>query len=154
MIEMMLGFFLSESPIDSLRVEHPVEVYAYEMPVVKSELLVKPKQVACMAKAIYFETKGLYSEEQISVGYLVLNRSIKRGLDYCKVINQRHEGRCEFPWSCEKRKVTDEEEYAKAYGVALAVIERLVPNPIGDSEFMTTKRKKDYKVRTKHHTFY
>ena len=60
----------------------------------------------------------------------------------------------QFPWACEKRKISDEDAYAQAYAVSFAVIEGLVPNKIGDSEYLTTEKRKKYKYRTKYHTFY
>ena len=59
MLGILLTLYLQDSPIQTLQKGYPVEIFVYKTIKVKSTNIVKPTQVSCMAKAIYFETRGL-----------------------------------------------------------------------------------------------
>lgn len=75
------------------------------------EMTLDEKEVNCLAKNIYYESRGEPSEGMVAVGVVTLNR-----VDHpqfpdtiCDVVNQRtksKEGKvvCQFSWACMKMK--------------------------------------------------
>jgi len=128
------------------------------------------RQVACMADAIYYESRGEPEKGQEGVGYVVLNRvhSKKWPDTVCSVVYQctrvsRHSKRkvCQFGWASERHHVTDAKAYAHALDLARLVMLGFAPNPIGHCTYFhstaeRTPRGVKYALRKRidHHVFY
>jgi N-acetylmuramoyl-L-alanine amidase len=72
------------------------------------------KQVECLAKNIYFESRGEPRKGQLAVGFVTLNRvdSNKYPDSVCEVVYQKIRGRCQFSWVCQKKsKITDRNRF-------------------------------------------
>ena len=77
-------------------------------------------EINCLAKAIYFESKGGLERDMKDVGHVVLNRanSSKFPSDVCSVVYQRTPKVCQFSWVCNTHKIKEHEEYNKSLGYA------------------------------------
>lgn len=65
-------------------------------------------QIDCLAKAMYFESRGGEAHEQLNVGHVILNRveSGKFPGSVCGVVADRKHS-IQFPWYYKGRKITD-----------------------------------------------
>lgn len=71
------------------------------------EMSLDEKDLNCLAKNIYYESRGEPKEGKVAVGMVTLNRADnpKYPNDICKVVNQRtrtQDGKmvCQFSWTC------------------------------------------------------
>lgn len=73
-------------------------------------------EISCLAKAIYFESKGGLERDMKDVGHVVLNRtnSSKFPSDVCSVVYQRTPRVCQFSWVCNTHRVREQKEYSKS----------------------------------------
>ena len=78
------------------------------------------QDVSCMAKAIYFESRGGSELEMKDVGHVILNRlnSRKFSPSICGIVYQRTRSVCQFSWSCRPHKITEPKEYQKSVSYA------------------------------------
>lgn len=60
------------------------------------------RQTECIARAVYWEARGLSQEGMRAVAEVIINRT--RHPNYpktpCGVVYQRHDNRCQFSWAC------------------------------------------------------
>lgn len=77
-------------------------------------------EINCLAKAIYFESKGGSEQDMKDVGHVVLNRfdSHKYPPSVCSVVYQRYKATCQFSWACHPNKITEPSEFSKAKSYA------------------------------------
>jgi spore germination cell wall hydrolase CwlJ-like protein len=84
-----------------------------------------PKQLQCMATAIYHEAGNESDLGRIAVGKVIMNR-VNSGLfpdNICGVVYQRAAGQCQFVFACVKSmKVTSQEQYARSLASAELVM--------------------------------
>lgn len=59
------------------------------------------KQVECLARNIYFESRGQPHLGKLAVANVTLNRSRDTGLSVCSTVYQRTATVCQFSWVCE-----------------------------------------------------
>jgi spore germination cell wall hydrolase CwlJ-like protein len=73
-------------------------------------------EISCLARAIYFESKGGLERDMKDVGHVVLNRanSPKFPSDVCSVVYQRTPRVCQFSWVCTPHRVKEYREYNKS----------------------------------------
>lgn len=81
------------------------------------------KEITCLAKNIYFESRGLSQKEQLAVGFVTFNRlKSKRYPDtLCQVINQYKQ----FSWTLRKNKQIKEK---RSWEKSLILAEKLYFN--------------------------
>lgn len=84
------------------------------------------KEIACLAKAIYFESKGGSPSDMKDVGHVVLNRvnNPKFPSSICSVVYQRSQHVCQFSWACKPHRIKEVEEYSKAKAYAKELIDK------------------------------
>jgi len=88
------------------------------------------KQIKCLADNAYFEAGNQTTRGKIAVTNVVMNRTSDDSFPStpCGVVKQKKQGRCQFSWVCEKRKVVDVDVYTESKRVA----EQVYIQNIGD----------------------
>lgn len=78
--------------------------------------MAETSDINCLAKAIYFESRGGTESDMKDVGHVVLNRSnsIKFPSNVCSVVFQKIKGKCQFPWACNTYRIKDNEEFERS----------------------------------------
>lgn len=78
------------------------------------------KQIECMSKAAYFESRGQPEKGQLAVIFTVLNRvkDSRFGNTPCKVVYSPNQ----FSWTRSKHVVKDKDSYAKAKELVLETL--------------------------------
>ncbi len=83
---------------------------------------VRGSEIDCLAEALYFEARGTGLEGLRAVGEVIVNRkNDPRFPDtICGVVDQRHNGSCQFSYRCDGRpeEFTNAIAYANAQSVA------------------------------------
>jgi hypothetical protein len=71
------------------------------------------KQVRCLARAMYYESKSEPVEGQLAVAHVIFNRmrSEKYGDSVCDIVNQRTGRVCQFSFLCSKQAKVNGEVY-------------------------------------------
>lgn len=79
----------------------------------------------CLAKAIYFESRGGSTKDMLDVGHVVLNRANDQRFpkDVCSVVFQKSKNICQFSWACNPVRITDLEEFNKSKEFASKLLE-------------------------------
>lgn len=78
------------------------------------------REIRCLAKAMYFESKSEPKEGQLAVAHVILNRvrSEKYGDSICEVVHQRTGRVCQFSWYCSKNLKIDRSMYSEIESLA------------------------------------
>lgn len=88
-----------------------------------------PGAKACLAEAVYFETKGTSLKAGQAVAHVVLNRRADEDFpeSVCAVV----EDGCQFSYRCDGRseRMTDSEERERAFRAAETVLEGRIDDP-------------------------
>jgi len=92
--------------------------------------------LTCLARTVYFESRGRAEREQTAVAWVVLNRAAAEGYpdDVCAVVKQGGSTRpCQFSWFCNGRSnvAGHAREYAQSLNVAQKVLAGEVEDPTG-----------------------
>lgn len=96
-----------------------------------------------MAEAIYFEARGESAKGQISVGQVILERTVRRGFSNTiyGVVNQKNdEGVCHFSYICDiaagriSRKINNGAAYTRALEYAAGVIQNKYPKYVKNAD--------------------
>jgi spore germination cell wall hydrolase CwlJ-like protein len=90
--------------------------------------------ITCMARSIYWESKGLAREKMEAVASVVMNRLADEAFPntVCDVVKQGSEsGPCQFSWWCDGRPDTVQEE--EPYAVAVDVARRALNQQASDT---------------------
>lgn len=71
-------------------------------------------EIGCLAKNIYFESRGESKEGQAAVGIVTINRALSKDFPntICGVVYQRSKHDCQFSWTCDNKK-----DVIRAYGI-------------------------------------
>ncbi len=83
---------------------------------------------ACLAQAVYFESRGEPAEGQLAVAQVVMNRvaSAYYPNNVCDVVyqNQNRRNRCQFSFACDGRpeRINDQESWGRATTIARQVL--------------------------------
>jgi len=72
---------------------------AAEGPSARRQRLPSEADVTCLARAIYFEARGLSERSREAVAHVVMNRMAQNGRTACDVVNQRIRGRPQFTFN-------------------------------------------------------
>lgn len=105
-----------------------------------------PRQMECMAQAIYFEAGQESDIGRIAVGKVILNRvnSGRYAKDVCGVVYQRNGKQCQFTFACVKSmKVTNTEVYQRSLASAELVMLGFMPDVSNNAEFFNNRPFKD-----------
>jgi spore germination cell wall hydrolase CwlJ-like protein len=80
------------------------------------------REVACLAQAIYFESRGEPQTGMLAVGHVVMNRtrSAQFPRRVCGVVYQRSAAGCQFTFSCDGRSDYPRDRAAWSESVSLA----------------------------------
>lgn len=80
--------------------------FLYPAQIQKPATLTDYKQLACMAKNIYFEAGHEPFQGKIAVAVITMNRVKHRAFpdNVCDVVYERNKRVCQFSWTCEKKK--------------------------------------------------
>ncbi len=90
--------------------------------------------ITCMARSIYWESKGLAREKMEAVASVVMNRLASEAFPntVCEVVKQGSEtGPCQFSWWCDGRPDAIQEE--EPYAVAVDVARRALNQQLSDA---------------------
>ena len=115
-----------------------MESFLFAIALLSSQTELEPRDIGCMAEAIYFEARGEPLLGQIAVGNVIINRvnSPKFPNNICDVVHQgvkwkgsmvRH--KCQFSYYCDglKEEIKDAEAYVLAGRVSVDVLVNLPP---------------------------
>lgn len=113
----------------------------------KSEAITKPEMqavdpvgsepldeaITCLARTIYWETRGEDAASMEAVANVVMNRLGQAGFPdtICGVVREGHEqGSCQFSWWCDGR--TDAAEDDKSYAIAKEIARKALNRQLSD----------------------
>lgn len=117
----------------------PVPGLAFRTPKFKAS----ERDIECLTRAVYFESRGDTDVGQAAVAQVVLNRSRHPAFpkSVCAVVNQGVERRsCQFSFVCKPTKVTDPREWRRAREVAEKAIDGHTVPAVGTSTFFHAAR--------------
>ena len=122
------------------------------------------KQLACMARNIYFEAGHEPFEGKVAVAVVTMNRLKHEEFPktVCDVVYQRNKKTCQFSWTCEKYKYKkiNEEKYVESIEAARVVMQGKVNIDIlGDAlyyhaDYVNPKWNKRKVAKIGRHIFY
>jgi hypothetical protein len=86
----------------------------------QTRLAVTPREIECMAQAIYHEAKSEGYSGKVAVGYVILNRIADGRFrsTVCDTVYQKDKGRCQFSWCKSNPAIRHETLYAEAREIA------------------------------------
>ena len=120
-----------------------------------------PKQMECLARAIYFEAGNESEQGRIAVGKVIINRvnSGKYANNVCGVVHQRVGKQCQFTFACVKNAVVrSEEQYANSMVAAELVMLGFGADITNNAEFFNNRPFRDkrlvHTVKIGGHYFY
>ncbi|TYO74612.1 cell wall hydrolase [Pseudomonas sp. CK-NBRI-02] len=92
--------------------------------------------ITCLARTIYWESKGANAQDMSAVASVVLNRLGHEGFPdtICGVVKQGVETKaCQFSWWCDGRpdQVEEEQRYAVAKEIARKALNQQLKDPTG-----------------------
>ncbi|ANY86816.1 MULTISPECIES: cell wall hydrolase [Pseudomonas] len=92
--------------------------------------------ITCLARTIYWESKGANAQDMTAVASVVLNRLGHEGFPntVCAVVKQGVETKaCQFSWWCDGRpdQVEEEQRYAVAKEIARKALNQQLKDPTG-----------------------
>jgi spore germination cell wall hydrolase CwlJ-like protein len=101
------------------------------------------RDVECLTRAVYFESRGDTDVGQAAVAQVVINRARHPAFpkSVCGVVNQGVErGSCQFSFVCKPTKVTDQREWRRARQVAEKALNGHTVEAVGTSTFFHAAR--------------
>lgn len=91
------------------------------------------KQLMCLARNIYFESRGESERGMKAVAHVTLNRVRHRLFPntVCGVVYQRHNRGCQFSWICDRNsdRIRSQDEWIKSIRVAFKVLSGQTKDP-------------------------
>ena len=101
------------------------------------------RDLACLAEAIYHESRDQGTEGMIAVGKVVMNRvNAGYGENTCEVVRQKTNGVCQFSYYCMSSKykqIRDLESWNKAKSIANGIFFGFYKDPTNGALFFHTK---------------
>lgn len=102
---------------------------AYELP--PPNIPHTQKDVECLARNIYFESRGEGEKGMKSVAYTTLNR-VKHNrfpASVCGVVKAKKKGTCQFSWVCSsEKKIRNREKYEEILALAVHILYTYSPD--------------------------
>jgi len=108
-----------------------------------------PKQLECLARAIYFEAGNESEQGRIAVGKVIVNRvnSGKFANSICGVVYQRTGKQCQFTFACVKNAVVrSEEQYANSLVAAELIMLGFGKDITNNAEFFNNRPFRDKRL--------
>lgn len=108
-----------------------------------------PKQLECLARAIYFEAGNESEAGRIAVGKVIVNRvnSGKYANNVCGVVYQRTGHQCQFTFACVRNAVVrSEEQYANSMVAAELVMLGFGKDITDNAEFFNNRPFRDRRL--------
>jgi N-acetylmuramoyl-L-alanine amidase len=101
--------------------------------------------LACLALAIYMESRGEPEQGQVAVGYTVINRveQARFPQKICSITGSR-----EYTWS-KRAKITDQEAFEKCKKLAEKILKRDIADPTKGAIYFHAKKVKPYWIKKK-----
>ena len=87
--------------------------------------------LTCMTNAIYFESRGESLLGKIAVGHVILNRSKRRKLSVCEVVNEPGQ----FSWKTNPKPIKNKKLWDEIYKISYKVIMNEYKDPTNGSTF-------------------
>ena len=100
-----------------------------------------PRDLNCLAQAVYFEARGEATDGQKAVAQVVLNRVRHPAFPktICAVVHQRSGSGCQFTFACRSSEATpDSSAWRRAQDVARAALHGAVMGAVGDATHFQT----------------
>jgi spore germination cell wall hydrolase CwlJ-like protein len=97
-----------------------------------------PREIRCLAEAIYYESRGEPERGQWAVAEVVSNRVKSKAYPntYCGVAYQSRGNICQFSWACDSRRPSPRgEQWTRAMAMADKVYNGYKPNVVGNALF-------------------
>lgn len=101
------------------------------------------RDIECLQRAVYFESRGDTDVGQAAVAQVVINRARHPAFPktVCGVVNQGVErGSCQFSFACKPTKVVDQREWRRAREVAERALGGHTVDGVGTSTFFHAAR--------------
>jgi len=103
----------------------------------------RDRELACLAEAIYHESRDQGTEGMIAVGKVVMNRvRAGYGKGTCEVVRQKDKGVCQFSYYCmsaKYKKIRDLDSWEKAKAIANGIYFGFYKDPTGGALFFHAK---------------
>lgn len=116
---------------------------ARPLPMVSLKDVARDRELACLAEAIYYESRDQGTEGMIAVGKVVMNRvRAGYGSGTCAVVRQKDRGVCQFSYHCMSAKykqVRDPDSWEKAKAIANGIYFGFYKDPTGGALFFHAK---------------
>ncbi|MHB8529465.1 MAG: cell wall hydrolase [Caulobacteraceae bacterium] len=104
-------------------------------PAVATASALSPREVDCLAEAVYFEARGESGAGQAAVAQVVMNRTRAGGFPrtVCGVVHQRAGGLCQFSFVCLglRRSVSESAAWGRSRAVARRALGGYVMTLVG-----------------------
>ena len=102
------------------------------------------RALVCLARNLYYESRGQTRKGQVAVGHVVLNRVDHRYYpnSVCKVVKQGGvKGPCQFSWYCDRHsnQPRDLKTYSRMLNVALEVLSGQTSDPTNGANMFHSK---------------
>ena len=103
-----------------MAVPSPTQI-AIDMPIINLKKI-DMKQIACMARNIYYEAGAEINDGLLAVAMVTMNRvNDNFAPDVCSVVKQKTGSICQFSWWCEARRKIHYGNYKRAQDIAVQV---------------------------------
>jgi spore germination cell wall hydrolase CwlJ-like protein len=101
---------------------------------------VSPREVNCVAEAVYYEARGEPIEGRIAVANVVMNRMRSSGHTACSVIWKARQ----FAWVGVRKPITDKEAWSDAVEIAALVYTGLITDQVDGATHFVTRAEANY----------
>lgn len=95
------------------------------------------REVACLARNVYYEARGETVDGMLAVASVVMNRSERTGMTPCSVVGEHVNGRCQFSWACASHPPPSGEDWNRAMAVASGIMDGGLPDISGGATFFS-----------------
>lgn len=115
-----------DSAIAKTKVELEGTMISNRVNYIENASTIDKNQLMCLAKNVYFESRGEPERGMKAVAHVTLNRVNHRNFpkSVCGVVYQRHNGSCQFSWYCDGRadQVRSRDAWLKSMQIAFSAL--------------------------------
>jgi spore germination cell wall hydrolase CwlJ-like protein len=109
------------------------EQYSNRVKVTNNFSEIDKKQLTCLAKNVYFESRGESDKGMLAVAHVTINRAQHKHFprSICGVVQQKNEGMCQFSWYCdgESDRIRDRLAWIRSMKIAFQALTGQSPDP-------------------------
>jgi spore germination cell wall hydrolase CwlJ-like protein len=100
-----------------------VTIKTVDIEPVKLETKEDVREIECLARNVYFESRGEPLRGRYAVANVTMNRVADNSFpsNVCGVVHQKNRRACQFSWVCKPYSVRDKEAYQNALDIARKV---------------------------------